>query len=282
MAESSKTGNDEFGEAVRRARERLGMSRRELAETTGLSYPYISQIETGYRMPSTPAMRSLADALGLRPDRLFDAIPPAAGRDAAPARSPASASATRAPVPAPAVPAPAPGPPMPTADAPIPAAPIPAAPMFAPPMTAGPTVAPSPATAGGGRVESSARAANEAVRTTGRGPSDPTTAGAPSESPTGAAIDSASLGAPDELRTESVPNDLMAGAGGWIANRGFQPVAARPVAVRNAPGRDDAVERSAALLTALPTAERLAALTEVQARVIRTVIDDEVRRDVDR
>lgn len=84
MAESPKTGSDEFGEAVRRARERRGMSRRDLAETTGLSYPYISQIETGYRMPSTPAMRTLADALGLRPDSLFDALRSAPARDTPP------------------------------------------------------------------------------------------------------------------------------------------------------------------------------------------------------
>ena len=44
-------------------RERLGMSRRDLAEATGLSYPYISQLETGYRQPSPAAIQKLADAL---------------------------------------------------------------------------------------------------------------------------------------------------------------------------------------------------------------------------
>src|SRR6478752_2356810 len=99
MAESAKTGSEEFGDLLRQARQRLGMSRRDLAEASGLSYPYISQIETGYRMPSSPAMRSLADALGLRVDSLFDAIPPAAPRDAAPPPPPAPA-AIRAPAPA--------------------------------------------------------------------------------------------------------------------------------------------------------------------------------------
>ena len=99
MAESTKTGSEEFGDLLRCARERLGMSRRDLAEASGLSYPYISQLETGYRMPSSPAMRSLADALGLRVDSLFDAIPPAAPRDAAPPPPP-SPAALRAPAPA--------------------------------------------------------------------------------------------------------------------------------------------------------------------------------------
>src|SRR6478735_7349671 len=76
MAESAKPGSEEFGDLLRQARERLGMSRRDLAEATGLSYPYISQIETGYRMPSSPAVRSLADALGLRVEHLFGATPP--------------------------------------------------------------------------------------------------------------------------------------------------------------------------------------------------------------
>ncbi len=115
MAESAKTGNEEFGDRLRRAREALGMSRRDLAEATGLSYPYVSQIETGYRMPSAPAMRSLADALGLRPESLFDAVPPAAPRDAGRAVQPAALSRTTAS--APAVPAPAPRAPAPSAPA---------------------------------------------------------------------------------------------------------------------------------------------------------------------
>ncbi|HEY7813293.1 MAG TPA: helix-turn-helix transcriptional regulator [Nakamurella sp.] len=102
MAESAKTGSEAFGELLRSARERLGMSRRDLAEATGLSYPYISQLETGYRMPSSPAMRSLADALGLRVDSLFDAIPPTGSRDTAPPPpSPPARAAVRVPAAAP-------------------------------------------------------------------------------------------------------------------------------------------------------------------------------------
>jgi transcriptional regulator with XRE-family HTH domain len=74
MATNPKTGSEEFGELLRRSRERLGMSRRDLVEATGLSYPYISQLETGYRQPSPTAIQKLADALQLSLDDLFSAM----------------------------------------------------------------------------------------------------------------------------------------------------------------------------------------------------------------
>ena len=48
---------------VYQRRTQLGLSRRELAERAALSYPYISQIETGEREPAIKAMHSLAAAL---------------------------------------------------------------------------------------------------------------------------------------------------------------------------------------------------------------------------
>jgi transcriptional regulator with XRE-family HTH domain len=74
MASNPKTGSEEFGELLRQGRERLGMSRRDLVEATGLSYPYISQLETGYRQPSPAAIQKLADALQLSLDDLFSAM----------------------------------------------------------------------------------------------------------------------------------------------------------------------------------------------------------------
>ena len=74
MATNPKTGSEEFGELLRRSRERLGMSRRDLVEATGLSYPYISQLETGYRQPSPAAIQKLANALQLSLDDLFSAM----------------------------------------------------------------------------------------------------------------------------------------------------------------------------------------------------------------
>ena len=74
MAESPKTGSRQFGDLLRRARERGGMSRRDVAEATELSYPYISQLETGYRQPSPAAIQSLASALHISLDEMFDAM----------------------------------------------------------------------------------------------------------------------------------------------------------------------------------------------------------------
>ena len=43
MASNPKTGSEEFGELLRQGRERLGMSRRDLVEATGLSQPGVSK-----------------------------------------------------------------------------------------------------------------------------------------------------------------------------------------------------------------------------------------------
>ncbi|TIC86704.1 helix-turn-helix domain-containing protein [Nocardioides sp. GY 10113] len=71
MAASPKTGDLELGRAIAARREELGMSRKELAQATGLSYPYIAQIETGYRLPSTKHQVALSRTLGLSLDELF-------------------------------------------------------------------------------------------------------------------------------------------------------------------------------------------------------------------
>lgn len=71
MAEASRTGDEEFGRRIAERRERLGMSRRRLAEETGLSYPYIAQIETGYRLPATRHHQAIVRALGMSLDELF-------------------------------------------------------------------------------------------------------------------------------------------------------------------------------------------------------------------
>lgn len=51
----------------------LGLSRRDLAERSGLSYPYVSQIETGEREPALKALHALAQALELPVERLATA-----------------------------------------------------------------------------------------------------------------------------------------------------------------------------------------------------------------
>jgi transcriptional regulator with XRE-family HTH domain len=71
MAASPKTGDIELGRKIAVRREELGMSRKDLAEATSLSYPYIAQIETGYRLPSTKHQFMLAKVLGMSLDELF-------------------------------------------------------------------------------------------------------------------------------------------------------------------------------------------------------------------
>lgn len=71
MGTSPKTGDLELGRKIAARRAELGLSRKDLAQLTDLSYPYIAQIETGYRLPSSRHQISLARALGMTLDELF-------------------------------------------------------------------------------------------------------------------------------------------------------------------------------------------------------------------
>ncbi len=53
----------QLGRFLEQRRSELGLSRRDLAEQAELSYPYVSQLETGERQPALKAMRSLAPVL---------------------------------------------------------------------------------------------------------------------------------------------------------------------------------------------------------------------------
>lgn len=53
----------DLGELLQRRRHELGLSRRDLADQSGVSYPYVSQIETGDREPSLKTMHALAQVL---------------------------------------------------------------------------------------------------------------------------------------------------------------------------------------------------------------------------
>ena len=61
------------GRAIRVIRTEHGMTRKGLAERSGLSYPYVSEIETGKKSPSSKALRSIADAIGIPPHELLAA-----------------------------------------------------------------------------------------------------------------------------------------------------------------------------------------------------------------
>ena len=64
-----------FARVIKEQRDRLGMSRSQLAESSELSYPYISQLETGLRKPSRNAARAIAGALGISVEDLERTIP---------------------------------------------------------------------------------------------------------------------------------------------------------------------------------------------------------------
>lgn len=62
---TEKTVAESLGRAVQVRRAELGLKRPELAKRSGLSYPYLSEIENGMKSPSTAALEKLAEALDL-------------------------------------------------------------------------------------------------------------------------------------------------------------------------------------------------------------------------
>jgi transcriptional regulator with XRE-family HTH domain len=74
---SATSGSDDpgyyeaLGRAIRVLRTERGLERKDLAEAAGLSYPYLSEIETGRKRPSSKALFVIAEALGVRPSELL-------------------------------------------------------------------------------------------------------------------------------------------------------------------------------------------------------------------
>jgi transcriptional regulator with XRE-family HTH domain len=64
---------DTLGDVIRSQRHLHQMSLRELARMTGISNPYLSQIERGLREPSDTVVQAIAGALDLTTERLYDA-----------------------------------------------------------------------------------------------------------------------------------------------------------------------------------------------------------------
>ena len=56
----------ELAEAVRRRREELGLSQRQLAERAGMTQPGVARFEAGGTTPTIPVLDRLARALELR------------------------------------------------------------------------------------------------------------------------------------------------------------------------------------------------------------------------
>src|SRR5690242_12124396 len=63
-----------FGKQLERLREQRGMSREQLAESSGIELAMIEQIEHGEASPTLDTLRQLAGGLGLPLSALFDGI----------------------------------------------------------------------------------------------------------------------------------------------------------------------------------------------------------------
>ena len=59
-------------ENIKTLRKKLGWSQELLAEKTGVSAPYITQIEVGKRTPSLDIVEKLASALGVEYKTIFE------------------------------------------------------------------------------------------------------------------------------------------------------------------------------------------------------------------
>lgn len=66
---TSKVGS--VGEYIREQRKRAKVSLRQLAETAGVSNPYLSQIERGLRKPSVEILQQIAKGLRISAEVLY-------------------------------------------------------------------------------------------------------------------------------------------------------------------------------------------------------------------
>jgi transcriptional regulator with XRE-family HTH domain len=67
MAENPSTSasGSGLGRAIELYRVHLGWKRKDLSKESGLSYPFISEIENGTKEPSSKSLRQIAEALGM-------------------------------------------------------------------------------------------------------------------------------------------------------------------------------------------------------------------------
>ena len=72
------TGDDEYqiGAGLRRARQRKGLTLREVADAAGVTESFLSQVERDVASPSIATLRRIAVALGLSIGAVFDEVGP--------------------------------------------------------------------------------------------------------------------------------------------------------------------------------------------------------------
>ncbi|MFV0308540.1 MAG: helix-turn-helix domain-containing protein [Desertimonas sp.] len=76
-AETPGNHRRELGAAVRSRRRQLGLTLGDVAERTGLSVPFLSQIETDFATPSLTSLFAVAEVLATSPERLLTGPEPA-------------------------------------------------------------------------------------------------------------------------------------------------------------------------------------------------------------
>jgi len=70
MKSGSESSENLMGELIRRQRELAELSMRQVAAMSGISNPYLSQIEHGLRAPSEAVLDTIAATLGISPETL--------------------------------------------------------------------------------------------------------------------------------------------------------------------------------------------------------------------
>lgn len=67
----NESKHGDLGQFIRAQRERANLSLRRLAEQSGISNPYLSQIERGIRKPSAEILKNLSRALEISANTLY-------------------------------------------------------------------------------------------------------------------------------------------------------------------------------------------------------------------
>ncbi|MDL2313599.1 helix-turn-helix domain-containing protein [Desulfovibrio sp. OttesenSCG-928-C14] len=70
----SKNRSDSFGPVLRQLRMEKGLTQDQLSEMVGVASPFISMLESGHKYPNLEMLFKLADALGVRPGAMLDAV----------------------------------------------------------------------------------------------------------------------------------------------------------------------------------------------------------------
>jgi transcriptional regulator with XRE-family HTH domain len=83
MMEERPDFSEALGRTIQVLRTDLGIDRKDLAESIGISYSYLAAIETGKKQPSSTVLLRIAGALGLRSHELMQYAESRADRQSA-------------------------------------------------------------------------------------------------------------------------------------------------------------------------------------------------------